>query len=72
MPRWTPESRAKQAELIRTWRPWEQSTGPKTPEGKAVSSMNAIVHGLDTAEQRAFMKRVASYMRDQRKALKRR
>jgi hypothetical protein len=29
------------------------------------------VHGLDTAEQRAFMKRVASYLREQRRALKR-
>ena len=46
MPRWTPESRAKQAELIRTWKPWEQSTGPRTDAGKAVSSMNARIHGL--------------------------
>lgn len=37
---WTPERRQKQSELIRTWRPWERSTGPKTPEGKAVASRN--------------------------------
>ncbi len=38
---WTPERRARQAELIRQWRPWEKSTGPKTDEGKATSSRNA-------------------------------
>ena len=29
-----------QAELIRSWRPWEKSTGARTPEGKARSSQN--------------------------------
>jgi len=38
---WTPERRARQAELIRQWRPWERSTGARTPEGKAKSSQNA-------------------------------
>lgn len=38
---WTPERRAKQAEAIRRWKPWEKSTGPRTPEGKARSSRNA-------------------------------
>jgi hypothetical protein len=37
---WTTERRNKQAELIRTWRPWERSTGPKTPEGKATVARN--------------------------------
>jgi hypothetical protein len=31
---WTLERRRRQAELIRCWRPWEQSTGPRSPEGK--------------------------------------
>ena len=37
---WTPERRARQAELIRTWKPWTRSTGPRTAEGMAVSSQN--------------------------------
>lgn len=42
---WTPERRARQAELIRLWRPWEKSTGPKTAEGKAKISQNAYKGG---------------------------
>ena len=38
---WTPERRARQAELIRTWKPWEQATGPKSSEGKARVAANA-------------------------------
>ena len=38
---WTLERRQRQAEAIRRWKPWEQSTGPATPEGKARVSRNA-------------------------------
>ena len=38
---WTPERRAKQSELIRRWRPWSRSTGPKSDAGKARASRNA-------------------------------
>jgi hypothetical protein len=31
---WSQERRARQAAAIHTWRPWERSTGPRTPEGK--------------------------------------
>ena len=41
MPRWTPESRLKQSQIIRRWKPWEQSTGPQTDLGKERSSRNA-------------------------------
>ena len=37
---WTPERRARQSELIRVWKPWEQSTGPKSVEGKARVARN--------------------------------
>jgi hypothetical protein len=42
---WTMERRARQAALIRIWRPWEQSTGPRTAEGKARASRNADLGG---------------------------
>ena len=42
---WTPERRARQAELIRQWQPWAKSTGPRTTEGKAKASKNAYKGG---------------------------
>ena len=42
---WTPERRARQAELIRTCKPWQQATGPRTPDGKAKASRNAYKGG---------------------------
>jgi hypothetical protein len=38
---WTAERRARQARLIHQWQPWRKSTGPKTAQGKAISSRNA-------------------------------
>ena len=38
MPRWTPAARAAQAAKIRGWKPWANSTGPRTPQGKAACS----------------------------------
>ena len=38
---WTPERRQRQAEAIRTWRPWERSTGPTSAAGKAKVARNA-------------------------------
>lgn len=37
----TPEHRALRAELIRRWKPWEQSAGPKSEAGKAVVAQNS-------------------------------
>ncbi len=42
---WTSERRARQAELIRQWRPWEKSTGPRTHEGKVTVARNAYKGG---------------------------
>jgi hypothetical protein len=42
---WTPELRRKQSTAIKRWRPWERSTGPRTPEGKATVSRNAFKGG---------------------------
>lgn len=37
---WTPERRDRQAQAIKTWKPWERSTGPKSLEGKAKVARN--------------------------------
>ena len=42
---WTLERRQRQAELIRTWKPWQQSTGPKSPDGRERVSRNAWTGG---------------------------
>ena len=42
---WTPERRKRQSELIRQWRPWEHSTGPRSIEGKARVARNAYRGG---------------------------
>ena len=39
---WTDERRARQAQRIHEWKPWEKSTGAKTPEGKVKSAKNAF------------------------------
>ena len=41
----------KQSKLIKNWQPWKQSTGARTPEGKARSSENAYKHGLSKLQK---------------------
>jgi hypothetical protein len=47
---WTEERKAKMRLQIQEWKPWEKSTGAKTPEGKVNSSKNARKHGAFSAE----------------------
>ena len=57
MPRkWTVEQRQQQAEAIRSRKPWEQSTGPRSTEGKVKVSQNAYRGG--TRAQMAKINRV--------------
>ena len=49
MRHWTLEERQKQSELIKRWKPWNQSTGAKTIAGKSISKMNAYKHGARCA-----------------------
>lgn len=61
---WTPERRARQAELIRRWRPWEKSTGPKTKAGKLAVSRNAYKSGT-----RPLLRALSCALRDQNRRL---
>jgi len=61
---WTPERRACQAELIRQWKPWEKSTGPKTQAGKDVVSRNAYKGGTWR-----LLRDLAHALRDQKEYL---
>lgn len=44
--KWTAEQRMQQSLKIRQWQPWQNSTGAKTPKGKAISSRNAFKGGF--------------------------
>jgi len=59
---WTLERRQRQAELIRQWQPWVQSTGPKSAEGKALVSRNALRGGY-RAQLRELTKMVNAEVR---------
>lgn len=65
---WTQERRERQSLLIRTWRPWEKTTGPKTPEGKAKVSRNAYTGGA-WREARQLTKEMNALLREQRDAV---
>ena len=53
---WTEEQKARQAALIRSWKPWTRSTGARTPEGKRTSSMNVLVGNANRARALALAK----------------
>ena len=57
----TQEHRALRAALIKKWKPWEHSTGPKTKEGKLTAAKNAFKHGnrsKDSQNELAALKRL--------------
>ncbi len=65
---WTPERRARQAELIRTWKPWQQSTGPRTDEGKARTARNGFKGGR-WRQLRELTQAMNRLLREQRETL---
>ena len=65
MRHWTAEERAKQAELIKKWQPWRNSTGATTAHGKARASRNALKHGLYTQR----MRQLRQQLQEQQKSL---
>ena len=62
---WTPERRARQAELIRQWKPWAKSTGPKSTEGKERVAKN-VWRGGHRAQLRELTKMVNAEVRASR------
>lgn len=67
---WTPERRARQAALIRTWKPWEQATGPRTDEGKARTAQNGFKGG-HWRRLRELTSAINELLREQRESLRR-
>jgi hypothetical protein len=58
---WTPERKARQAELIRAWSPWKCSTGPRTESGKATVAQNAWKGG-HRAQMRELRRALAAQL----------
>ncbi len=58
----TEDGRARLREAARRNRPWEHTTGPRTAEGLARSSKNALKHGRDTNEAREFRDRALRFL----------
>lgn len=52
---WTKERRARQAAIIRRTKPWSRSTGPRTAEGKAISSQNAMRFRDDPVKRQDYL-----------------
>ena len=65
---WTPERRARQAEAIKRWRPWEQSTGPRTEAGKAAAAANGA-KAWPHSGARATLRELRQVLREQREAV---
>jgi hypothetical protein len=68
MRHWTPEERLKQRKAIRSWKPWESSTGAKSPQGKVISSKNATKTG-DSAYVRKLIKQMNRILREQKELI---
>jgi hypothetical protein len=56
--------------MIRSWRPWEHSTGPRTAEGKAACARNAYKGGY-RAQLRELVRLVNVEVRSAREVLDR-
>lgn len=65
---WTSERRRRQSEAIKRWKPWKQSTGPKSPQGKAAVARNAWTGG-EWLKLRQIIKELNQAMRAQRDML---
>lgn len=64
---WGARRRAVRRAYVVVEQPWERSTGPKTPAGKAVSAANATKTGWFSAENREALKRLSAVLTAQAK-----
>jgi hypothetical protein len=69
MRKWTREERDKQSELIRGWKPWARSTGPKTSQGKTASSKNALAHGAYSYLAKEEARQISGLLKECKKFL---
>ena len=61
---WSLERKQRQAELIKSWRPWEKSTGPRTEKGKQASAQRGHKGG-----ERKLLRALAQVLRKQKRVL---
>ena len=66
--KWTLEQRQRQKEAIQKWKPWEQSSGPKSADGKKVASHNAWT-GVYLIQMRMLIKQLNKVLREQKEGL---
>lgn len=62
--KWTKLQREIQGRAIRRWKSWQSSTGPRSPQGKAISSRNSFKHGCDSI----WVKKLRKMERDLRRS----
>ena len=58
---WTDERRARHSAAIRRWAPWTKSAGPRTAEGKHISSLNALKHGAYSRPVKQFFRQLRAH-----------
>jgi len=64
---WTPEQRLEQSRILRERQIWLKSTGPKTLEGKSVSSRNARHDDYEhRVAQKSEIRHIKAYLRTQK------
>jgi len=61
--RQTPAGREAKRAAALLHKPWLHSTGPRTPAGKRRSALNALRHGLKSAEAVEYQQALADVMR---------
>jgi hypothetical protein len=68
--RWTEAQRQAAATRIRAQKPWTRSTGPRSTDGKAAASRNAVKHGFRSRAMRDLYKAMADLGRLRRWAVR--